>query len=169
LTSFDAPREYRGIGISPATAADADALPTPLRNIQNSFLEQKFHNKRYRAVNMEESMTVAEAFTSMADVTARASGRPLVFAIVAVSTAVWLLTGPIFGFSDAWQLVADTTTNVLTFLMVFVIQNSQNRDGAAIQAKLDELIRATPSHPSLVGIEERTQEEIEQINAERKR
>jgi low affinity Fe/Cu permease len=118
---------------------------------------------------MEESMTIAEAFTDMADVTARASGRPSVFAIVAISTTVWLLAGPVFGFSEAWQLVANTTTNVITFLMVFVIQNSQNRDSAAIQAKLDELIRATPSHPSLIGVEERTQEEIDRIKSERKR
>src|SRR5205809_3726126 len=114
-------------------------------------------------------MSIAETFSAVADYTARVSGRPVVFAMVAASTAVWLLTGPVFGFSDAWQLVANTTTNVITFLMVFVIQNSQNRDSAAIQVKLDELIRATPSHPSLVGVEEPTQEEIEKIKGERKR
>lgn len=76
-------------------------------------------------------MTIAETFAEVADFTARASGRPIVFTIVAVSIAVWLLTGPVFGFSDAWQLIANTSTNVITFLMVFVIQNSQNRDTAA--------------------------------------
>jgi low affinity Fe/Cu permease len=112
-------------------------------------------------------MSIAESFTGIADFTARASGRPIVFAMVAISTAVWLLTGPFFGFSDAWQLFANTSTNVITFLMVFVIQNSQNRDTAAIQAKLDELIRATEGHESLVGVEDRTQDEIERIKAER--
>jgi low affinity Fe/Cu permease len=114
-------------------------------------------------------MKIAEAFTTMADSTARASGRPLAFALVAGSTLVWLLAGPVFQFSDAWQLIANTVTNVITFLMVFVIQNSQNRDSAAIQAKLDELIRATSAHPALVGLEDQTQEEIERISAERKR
>jgi low affinity Fe/Cu permease len=117
----------------------------------------------------EPQMKTAEAFTTMADSTARASGRPLAFALVAGSTIVWLLVGPVFHFSDAWQLIANTVTNVITFLMVFVIQNSQNRDSAAIQAKLDELIRATSAHPALVGLEEQTQEEIERVNAERKR
>ena len=112
-------------------------------------------------------MTIAETFAEVADFTARASGRPIVFTIVAVSIAVWLLTGPVFGFSDAWQLIANTSTNVITFLMVFVIQNSQNRDTAAIQAKLNELIRTTDGHESLVGVEDRTQDEIEHIKAER--
>ena len=112
-------------------------------------------------------MSIAETFSAVADYTARVSGRPIVFAMVAASTAVWLLTGPVFGFSDTWQLIANTSTNVITFLMVFVIQNSQNRDTAAVQAKLDELIRATEGHEALVGVEERTQEEIERVKAER--
>ena len=112
-------------------------------------------------------MSVAETFTEVADYTARASGRPIVFGLVAASTAVWLLAGPVFAFSDTWQLIANTGTNIITFLMVFVIQNSQNRDTAAIQAKLDELIRATEGHQSLLGVEERPQEEIERIKAER--
>jgi low affinity Fe/Cu permease len=118
-------------------------------------------------IDGEKSMSIAETFTEVADFTARASGRPLVFAMVAASTAVWLLTGPIFGFSNTWQLIGNTSTNVITFLMVFVIQNSQNRDTIAIQAKLDELIRATEGHEALVGVEERTQDEIERIKAER--
>jgi low affinity Fe/Cu permease len=112
-------------------------------------------------------MSIAETFGGVADYTARASGRPLVFAMVAASTVIWLLTGPVFRFSDTWQLIANTSTNIITFLMVLVIQNSQNRDTAAIQAKLDELIRATEGHESLVGVEERTQEEIERIKTER--
>src|SRR5438309_12090794 len=72
-------------------------------------------------------MSVAETFTEVADYTARASGRPIVFGLVAASTAVWLLAGPVFAFSDTWQLIANTSTNIITFLMVLVIQNSQNR------------------------------------------
>jgi low affinity Fe/Cu permease len=116
----------------------------------------------------EHQMTITGAFTAMVDSTARASGRPLAFGLVAASTIVWLLAGPIFKFSDAWQLIANTATNVITFLMVFVIQNSQNRDSAAIQAKLDELIRATSGAQALVGLEELTQDEIERIKDERK-
>jgi low affinity Fe/Cu permease len=112
-------------------------------------------------------MSIVKIFTEFADFTARASGRPIVFAAVAVFTAIWLSTGPIFEFSTNWQLFANTSTSVITFLMVFVIQNSQNRDTAAIQAKLDELIRATEGHPALVGIEERTQDEIARIKEER--
>src|SRR6266576_6372270 len=112
-------------------------------------------------------MSVAETFTEVADYTARASGRPIVFGVVAASTAVWLLAGPVFAFSDTWQLIANTSTNAITFLMVFVIQNSQNRDSAAIQAKLDELIRSSQASKSLVGIESLTEKEIEEIKAKR--
>jgi low affinity Fe/Cu permease len=73
-----------------------------------------------------------------------------------------------FGWSDAWQLIANTVTSVVTFLMVFVIQDSQNRDSAAIQTKLDELIRVTSPASDLIGIEDLTQEEIEMINERRK-
>ena len=112
-------------------------------------------------------MSIAESFTEVADFIARASGRPVAFAMAVASTAFWLSAGPVFAFSDTWQLIANTSTSVITFLMVFVIQNSQNRDTAAIQAKLDELIRATEGHEALVGVEDRTQEEIEHIKTER--
>jgi low affinity Fe/Cu permease len=75
------------------------------------------------------------------------------------------VTGPLFHFSDTWQLIINTSTSVITFLMVFVIQNTQNRDGAAIQAKLDELIRVSAARNTLIGIETLTQEEIEEIRA----
>jgi low affinity Fe/Cu permease len=114
------------------------------------------------------TMRLVDNFSAMADCVARASGRPLVFLAVVVSTLVWLLSGPVFGFSDGWQLVANTVTNVITFLMVFVIQNSQNRDSAAIQAKLDELIRVTSSHHELIGIEDLPEDAIEDVKSRRK-
>ena len=81
-------------------------------------------------------------FTRIASRTAQFAGQPLAF-IVALSVIIlWGVTGPLFGYSDTWQLVINTSTTIITFLMVFVIQNSQNRDAAALQAKLDELIRA---------------------------
>lgn len=74
---------------------------------------------------------------------------------------VWAVTGPLFGYSDTWQLVINTSTTILTFLAVFLIQNTQNRDGAAIQAKLDELIRVTAARNELIRAEARSEEEIE--------
>jgi low affinity Fe/Cu permease len=79
---------------------------------------------------------------------------------------VWAITGPIFAFSDTWQLVINTATTVLTFLMVFLIQNTQNRDGAAVQLKLDELIRAIQgAQNSVLNLEEMTEEELERLKA----
>lgn len=74
---------------------------------------------------------------------------------------VWLVSGPIFGFSDTWQLIMNTVSSIVTFLMVFLIQNTQNRDSAALQLKLDELIRANAAPKDLVGIEEKPESEIE--------
>ena len=76
---------------------------------------------------------------------------------------IWAVTGPIFGFSDTWQLVINTGTTIVTFLMVFLIQNTQNRDGAAMQAKLDELIRVGEAHNHFIGIEHLTETEVEEI------
>jgi low affinity Fe/Cu permease len=83
--------------------------------------------------------------------------------IAAATVTVWAVTGPIFQFSDTWQLVINTGTTIVTFLMVFLIQNSQNRDGAAIQVKLDELIRVSTVHNSFVGIEHLTDDELKDI------
>src|SRR5215213_9191371 len=89
----------------------------------------------------------------------------MAFTLAVATVVVWAASGPIFGFSDTWQLVINTGTTIITFLMVFLIQNTQNRDGAAIQAKLDELIRSSAAQNSFVGIEHLTEEELEELRA----
>jgi low affinity Fe/Cu permease len=98
---------------------------------------------------------------------ARQSGRPLAFFLAAGSIVVWLALGPVYGYSDTWQLVINTATTIVTFLMVFLIQNTQNRDSEAIQVKLDELIRATPkANAALLDLEELDEEALDRIRAE---
>ncbi|WP_398470076.1 low affinity iron permease family protein [Tardiphaga sp.] len=104
-------------------------------------------------------------FGKIANVTSQAAGRATTFIIAAGVVIVWAITGPIFNYSDTWQLIINTGTTIVTFLMVFLIQNSQNRDSAAIQVKLDELIRTSAARNSLVGIEHLTDEELEDIRA----
>jgi low affinity Fe/Cu permease len=103
-------------------------------------------------------------FQKFARTAARFAGQPFAFGLAIVVILVWAVTGPIFHFSDTWQLVINTGTTIITFLMVFVIQNTQNRDGAAVQLKLDELIRSTKGcHNALLDIEELSQEELDRI------
>ena len=105
----------------------------------------------------------SKIFTQFANTTAHAAGRPIAFVLCCAVVVAWAVTGPIFGFSDTWQLIINTGTTIVTFLMVFLIQNTQNRDGAALQAKLDELIRASAAHNAFIGIEHLTDEELREI------
>ncbi len=105
-------------------------------------------------------------FTRFAKWTSRAAGHPATFAVAALIILVWAATGPIFAFSDTWQLVINTSTTIITFLMVFLIQNTQNRDSAAMQLKLDELIRAiNGAHNGLLDLEELSDEDLARIRA----
>lgn len=105
-------------------------------------------------------------FTRIATAVSAAVGQPWAFIVAALSIIIWACSGPLFGFSDTWQLVVNTSTTIITFLMVFVIQNSQNRDAAAMQAKLDELIRAVDkARNEFIGIEHMTDRELEKIRA----
>ena len=106
-------------------------------------------------------------FNRLAKWTARAAGKPVAFALAIGIVIAWVATGPIFGFSDTWQLVINTGTTIVTFLMVFLLQNTQYRDSEAIQIKLDELIRAIEgAHNALLELEELDQTELDRIKAE---
>jgi low affinity Fe/Cu permease len=103
-------------------------------------------------------------FTRLAGRTAYYTGKPLTFILAMVVVVAWAVMGPIFHFSDTWQLVINTGTTIVTFLMVFLIQNTQNRDTLALQLKLDELIIATKAaRNSIAGVEDLTQEELEMV------
>ncbi len=108
-----------------------------------------------------------EYFRFFAHKTAEAVGTPLAFTLALASILIWLATGPIFHFSDTWQLIINTATTIITFLMVFLIQNAQNRDATAIHLKLNELIKGVKgARTELVDLEELTDEEIEKLQIE---
>lgn len=105
-------------------------------------------------------------FTHVANAVAHAAGKAMTFGLCVLAVLAWAVTGPYFGYSDTWQLIINTSTTIVTFLMVFLIQNTQNRDNAAIQTKLDELIRASEAKNRLIGIEHLTEKEVEQLRKE---
>ncbi|WP_424137752.1 low affinity iron permease family protein [Roseomonas chloroacetimidivorans] len=110
-------------------------------------------------------MSLSKMFNAASSRVAHATGRPITFVICVGVVLVWAISGPFFGFSDTWQLIINTGTTIVTFLMVFLIQNTQNRDGAAIQAKLDELIRTSAAGNAFIGIEHLTEEELDEIRS----
>lgn len=106
----------------------------------------------------------ANFFASFANNVAQWSGQPFAFVLAVALVLVWALSGPFFGFSETWQLVINTGTTIITFLMVFVLQNSQNRDGKALQAKLDELILTSHAANRFIGIEKLSEEELRKLS-----
>jgi len=107
--------------------------------------------------------SISRTFSRTASAISIAVGKPAVFVLAVLTVVVWAVMGPIFSYSDTWQLVINTGTTIVTFLMVFLIQNSQSRDSTAIQVKLDELIRVSAAKNFFVGIEHLTGEEIERL------
>lgn len=108
-----------------------------------------------------------QMFEKAANSISKLMGRPLTFVLCCLLVIVWAASGPLFHFSDTWQLVINTGTTIVTFLMVFLIQNSQNREGEALQGKLDELIRAlNTAENRFIGLERRTEREISEMRAD---
>ena len=111
-------------------------------------------------------MFIFSLFSSFARWTSRATGHPVTFGVSFLVILGWALTGPVFGFSNTWQLVINTGTTIITFLVVFLIQNTQNRDSEAMHLKLDELIRATQgAHKAMLRLEDMTQVELDRVKA----
>jgi low affinity Fe/Cu permease len=142
--------------------------PATLMSNQESSLAQA--KKNYFESRKGQRPSLRELFHRFAHTTAAAVGTPPAFLAAVLVIVIWAITGPIFRFSDTWQLVINTGTTIVTFLMVFLIQNTQNRDAKAIHLKLDELIRAKHgARNTLVDLEECTEEELARIEEEFRR
>lgn len=109
---------------------------------------------------------ITKLFSKFATKTSKLAGKPATFVLAVTLVVAWAATGPLFGFSDVWQLVINTSTTIITFLMIFVLQNSQNRDSEAIQAKLDELILVGAAHNRMVGVEKLDERELDKLKKE---
>ena len=107
---------------------------------------------------------MSKGFSKFASATADLSGKPTTFVLAVVLVLAWAVSGPFFDYSETWQLVINTSTTIVTFLMVFVLQNSQNRDGKALQAKLDELILTSQAQNKFVGIEKLEEQELREMS-----
>lgn len=126
--------------------------------------EQEAKLTQQEAASSSSALRSTSRFSRFARAIARATGRPSAFALAAGIIVVWAVTGPLFGFSDTWQLVINTGTTIVTFLMVFLIQNTQDRDAEAVQVKLDELIRATKgAHNTLLNLEDMEASELDAL------
>ncbi|MGV2103912.1 low affinity iron permease family protein [Rhizobium sp. 21-4511-3d] len=107
---------------------------------------------------------LSKGFSKFATTIADVSGKPATFVLAVVLVIVWAASGPVFDYSENWQLVINTSTTIITFLMVFVLQNSQNRDGKALQAKLDELILTSQAQNKFVGIEKLDEQQLREMS-----
>ncbi|TAM57401.1 MAG: low affinity iron permease family protein [Rhodanobacter sp.] len=108
-------------------------------------------------------MSLRKLFRRLTESTSRYAGKPVAFILATSLIVLWALTGPLFAFGNTWQLVINTSTTIITFLMVFLIQSSQNRDTAALQIKLDELIRTSRAHNALLNLEQLDEDDLERI------
>lgn len=106
---------------------------------------------------------LGDIFAKFANAISQASGKPLTFALAALGILVWAVSGPFFGFSETWQLVVNTSTTIITFLMVFVLQNTQNRDSEALHGKLDELILTSKAKNAYIGSEHLSETELKRL------
>ena len=144
-----------------AATAYSKAEPAP-RNAA----ESANHAAR-KVVDQANKPTSSSGFSKFSNGVAHAMGKPVTFALAILIIVVWALTGPIFHYSDTWQLIINTGTTIVTFLMVFLIQNTQNRDTEALQLKIDELIRVTEqARNRLIDLEDLTEEEMDKVKQE---